>query len=75
MSIGHRDCQAGEGFTNKVGTVAQGGRARNGDIFPIATMTLKVFDGLIDAFPLGDISSSTLYSVIDREKGIKHESR
>lgn len=30
MLIGHRDCQAGEGITNKVGTVAQGGRARNG---------------------------------------------
>lgn len=76
MLIGHRDYQAGEGITNKVGTVAQGGESPQlGVIFPIATTTLKVFDGLIDAFPLADISSSTLYSVIDREKGIRRESR
>ena len=30
MLIGHKDCQAGEGITNRVGTVAQCRRARNG---------------------------------------------
>lgn len=75
MLIGHRDCQAGEGITNKVGAVAQGGRARNGGYLSYRNNDLKVCDGLIDAFPLADMSSSTLYSVIDREKGIRRESR
>ena len=67
MSIGHRECQAGEGITNRIGTVAQGGRARNGGIFPIATMTLKFFDGLMDAFLSQDTSSSTVYIVKERK--------
>ena len=51
-----------------VGTVAKCGRARNGGIFPIATMTLEVFDGLTDAFPLaGYLVSSTLYSIKERK--------